>query len=177
MKLLKNEKKDLMRKMMSKTETVEMVNHPSHYNSVGIEPIVFIANMTFCAGNIYKYLLRAPFKGKPLEDLKKALFYCEYCMDNNIPVVGYGINDYIEIERPSQELLSCLKHTVTSYEKASVKLISDTKNSKKFSTINQNYIACLKISCDVYDYDNGWDYENLYSELKTLVETLEKKYA
>lgn len=59
-------------------EPRETVNHPDHYNK-GIEAIAFIEswNMGFHAGNIVKYLVRAPYKSQELEDLKKAKWYLD----------------------------------------------------------------------------------------------------
>lgn len=50
------------------------VSSPSHYTRFAIEPITFImANeLPFDTGNIIKYVTRAPYKGKEIEDLKKA---------------------------------------------------------------------------------------------------------
>lgn len=62
----------------------DLVNHPSHYTSGGIECIDAIAaSMTpdeyagFLKGQVIKYVWRYRLKGKPLEDLKKARFYLE----------------------------------------------------------------------------------------------------
>ena len=58
------------------------VNHPSHYNQFGIECLDAIeASMTpvefrgYLKGNCQKYIWRYVYKGKPVEDLKKASFY------------------------------------------------------------------------------------------------------
>lgn len=59
------------------------VNHPSHYTQSSIEIIDAIGAITagydgedaFCAGNVVKYIARAPFKGNKKEDLQKALWY------------------------------------------------------------------------------------------------------
>lgn len=66
-------------------EHKEMVNHPSHYQSNGIEAIDAIragigtkGTMDFCHGNALKYLLRANKKGHYLEDIKKAAWYLNY---------------------------------------------------------------------------------------------------
>ena len=55
------------------------VNHPSHYNSGNIEVIDAIEdwNLGFCLGNAVKYIARADHKGKPIEDLEKAIWYLE----------------------------------------------------------------------------------------------------
>lgn len=53
------------------------VNHPRHYNEGGIEVIDAIEawRLGFHLGNVVKYVARANYKGKPLEDLKKAQWY------------------------------------------------------------------------------------------------------
>jgi hypothetical protein len=60
------------------------VSNPSHYKSGGIESIDYIKAFLskeeyrgFLRGNISKYLHRYTYKGKPLEDLKKAQFYLD----------------------------------------------------------------------------------------------------
>jgi hypothetical protein len=55
----------------------EAVDHPKHYTShpSGIEAIEITEHMNFCLGNAIKYILRAPYKGKQVEDLKKAVWY------------------------------------------------------------------------------------------------------
>jgi len=57
----------------------EAINHPKHYNShpSGIEAIVICREMGFSLGNVIKYVMRAPFKGSELEDLKKARWYLD----------------------------------------------------------------------------------------------------
>ena len=54
------------------------VSHPSHYNQ-GIEAIDVIESwgLNFSLGNVIKYTLRAPYKGKEIEDLEKAKWYLE----------------------------------------------------------------------------------------------------
>lgn len=61
----------------------EMVDHPGHYNK-GIETIDYIESwsMDFSTGNVVKYVTRAKYKDKPLEDLKKAKWYLERLIEN-----------------------------------------------------------------------------------------------
>lgn len=66
------------------------VSSPSHYNHSGIEAISAIeASMSpeefqgYLKGNILKYVWRYKYKGKPLEDLKKAEWYLQKLIDNN----------------------------------------------------------------------------------------------
>ncbi len=60
-------------------EPPDMVNHPAHYNRGGIETIDVIEafDLDYCTGNATKYIMRHRFKGKPLEDLKKARWYLD----------------------------------------------------------------------------------------------------
>jgi hypothetical protein len=55
----------------------DSINHPSHYTQGKIEVIDFIEDqkMDFRAASALKYLCRYRFKGKPLEDLKKSVWY------------------------------------------------------------------------------------------------------
>jgi len=73
------------------TDKEDMVNHPPHYKKGGVEVIDVIEAgigdqgfVGYLLGNIMKYLLRFPHKGKPVEDLKKARWY----LDKLISVVS-----------------------------------------------------------------------------------------
>ena len=60
--------------------TKEMVNHPSHYNKGKYEVIdvIYDWNLNFSLGSALKYIARAEYKDKPVEDLKKAIQYIEF---------------------------------------------------------------------------------------------------
>jgi hypothetical protein len=60
-------------------EPRDMVNHPQHYKSGGIETIDFIESkeLNYRLGNVIKYITRADHKGNRMEDLKKALWYLQ----------------------------------------------------------------------------------------------------
>ena len=78
-----------------KEETVDLVNHPPHYNKGGMEVIEVIELVTggetggetggkrtgdqgfigYLVGNIIKYLLRFEHKGNPVQDIEKAEWY------------------------------------------------------------------------------------------------------
>jgi hypothetical protein len=55
----------------------DVIKSPSHYTShpSGIEPIEISKHETFIRGNIIKYVMRAPYKGNELQDLRKAAQY------------------------------------------------------------------------------------------------------
>tara|TARA_R110000765_G_scaffold397982_1_gene492273 strand:- start:31 stop:294 length:264 start_codon:yes stop_codon:yes gene_type:complete len=64
----------------NKEESMDMVNHPNHYNKAGIETIDALEAMMpegfdyYLQGNIAKYLWRYRYKNG-VEDLKKAQWY------------------------------------------------------------------------------------------------------
>lgn len=60
-------------------DSKDMVNSPDHYTAGGIETIDFIEakGLGYNLGNAVKYISRAPYKGKFLEDLKKAVWYLQ----------------------------------------------------------------------------------------------------
>lgn len=60
---------------MSKDENE--IDHPHHYTAGGIEVFDFIQSwgLDFAEGNVVKYVVRGPFKGNRLKDLKKARWY------------------------------------------------------------------------------------------------------
>ena len=55
------------------------VNHPPHYkgHKSGVECIEITRHESFCIGNAIKYIWRHKDKGKPVEDLRKAIWYLE----------------------------------------------------------------------------------------------------
>ncbi len=64
--------------------TQDMINHPDHYTANGLEVIEILEMkmspedfQAYCLGNVFKYLFRAKYKGKELEDNKKALWYLD----------------------------------------------------------------------------------------------------
>ena len=61
------------------------VNHPSHYGGdTTYETIKVIEawELDFHTGNAIKYISRAEHKGKFVEDLEKAIWYCERAITN-----------------------------------------------------------------------------------------------
>ena len=74
-----------------KNENKDMVNHPAHYQGVyGLEAKEVMRNFISKYQNAYvgamvcsvlKYILRAPSKGKQLEDLKKARKHLDFAIE------------------------------------------------------------------------------------------------
>lgn len=73
------------------------VNHPSHYTAGGVECIDAITAAlckyedpvdAWLAGQVIKYLWRAPLKGKYKEDIEKAQFYLNRLVANQIDEIA-----------------------------------------------------------------------------------------
>lgn len=63
-------------------EDDKAVDHPTHYTQGKHEVIELTERLDFCLGNAVKYILRAPFKGREVQDLKKARWYLMRCGGN-----------------------------------------------------------------------------------------------
>ncbi|MEV0443851.1 DUF3310 domain-containing protein [Streptomyces spectabilis] len=61
----------------------DLVSHPPHYTShpSGIEAIELTRHHDFLTGNVLKYVLRAPYKGSEVQDLKKAAQYLKWAIE------------------------------------------------------------------------------------------------
>ena len=69
---------------LKKQESIDLVNHPPHYNDGRYETIDIINDsvdaapspqLAYAHGNVIKYILRMWLKGNALEDAKKARWY------------------------------------------------------------------------------------------------------
>jgi hypothetical protein len=71
---------DHLERMQAVKSQHDPIKRPKHYTShpSGIEPIEICAHETFYRGNVIKYVMRAPYKGAELQDLKKARQYLEW---------------------------------------------------------------------------------------------------
>jgi len=76
---LKEDVSDLLVNLVPHEPKADMVNHPPHYKSGGIETIDFIEakNLNYNLGNVVKYVTRADLKGARKQDLEKALWYLQ----------------------------------------------------------------------------------------------------
>ncbi len=57
-----------------------------HYSRMAIQPIDFIMEngLDFLQGNAVKYIVRYKIKGSPVDDLRKAIHYCEMMIDREL---------------------------------------------------------------------------------------------
>ena len=74
-----------------------MINHPDHYQSIypAYETINVIEawELNFHLGNAVKYIARCDKKGKPIEDLKKAIWYLKREIANREKFIPSGTID------------------------------------------------------------------------------------
>ncbi|WP_306524840.1 DUF3310 domain-containing protein [Holdemanella sp.] len=72
-----------MAKEKAKAQENDIINHPEHYTKGGIEVRDFIDSwhLNFNSGNVIKYVVRAPYKGTELQDLKKAQNYLNHLIE------------------------------------------------------------------------------------------------
>lgn len=77
----KKEKSEL--KEAKNIQKKDIINHPEHYTKGGIEVREFIDSwhLDFNSGNVIKYVVRAPYKGTELQDLKKAQNYLNHLIE------------------------------------------------------------------------------------------------
>jgi hypothetical protein len=71
-------------KIMNENYQEDNVNKPKHYNQGKLEVIEIIEDqkLDYHLGNVVKYVLRSRYKGKELEDLKKARWYLSRKIEN-----------------------------------------------------------------------------------------------
>lgn len=78
---LRKEKPEI--KNTEETQEKDIINRPEHYTKGGIEVREFIDSwkLDFNSGNVIKYVVRAPYKGTELQDLKKAQNYLNHLIE------------------------------------------------------------------------------------------------
>lgn len=121
------------------------INHPDHYlNASGvIEPIHFCRLFPFAFGNFCKYVLRADYKGKKIEDLKKALVYLKWAHEDCFRILEF------------RTLLIQNKHLAECFNN---KLLNDFFNFKYDTDLNlhfQQKIMLLSQYIYSLEQDNG----------------------
>ncbi len=131
-------------------KNIDNVNNPNHYKlGCGVESIEIIKRVlglkgfvTFCLGNILKYLIRAEKKNK-LEDYKKAAKYLEWVIQN------YNRSEsYLDKIGEANELF---KEFRTDWENIMDEIAKDLNINKKkqlnyifHCVFKENYILALE---------------------------------
>ena len=87
--------------------TIDNVHHPKHYTSddCGVEAIEITSLLPACISNAVKYVWRCGKKDEDLQELKKALWYTNYSIDNDLPSFVDELSDSLEF----QELVEKVK--------------------------------------------------------------------
>ena len=137
----------------------DMVNHPLHYNQYTQEVIDTITEWVkdynsvegYYVGTVLKYLARAPYKGKKLEDLKKASFYLQEAIE------------YIEKQESSksakngQDFLDDFIKVISGLGSQPIKMTANVNNTDKLmeSIKNGTYGENIKGDKLMRDIKNG----------------------
>lgn len=85
----------------------DAIHHPKHYTSddCGVEAIEITSLLPACISNAVKYVWRCGKKDEDLQELKKALWYINYSIDNDLPSFVDELSDSLEF----QELVEKVK--------------------------------------------------------------------
>ena len=85
----------------------DSIHHPKHYTSddCGVEAIEITSLLPACISNAVKYVWRCGKKDEDLQELKKALWYIKYSIDNGLPTFVDELSDSLEF----QELVEKVK--------------------------------------------------------------------
>lgn len=82
-------------------------NEPLEEGEKPLECIDLTAGMSFCMGNAVKYVWRYRSKNKPVEDLRKSLWYTHYAENRNEPVAltcrQLGIIDALQHQSQTEQ--------------------------------------------------------------------------
>lgn len=78
----------------------DTVHHPKHYISddCGVEAIEITSLLPACISNAVKYVWRCGKKDEDLQELKKALWYINYSIDNDLPSFVDELSDSLEFQ-------------------------------------------------------------------------------
>jgi hypothetical protein len=80
----RNESRDgYILRIMKEESSLEKQVGGDHYKDCSIQPIEYIEknNLTFCEGNIVKYITRHRTKGEGRKDIEKVIHYAEMILD------------------------------------------------------------------------------------------------
>ena len=164
----------------------DMVNHPSHYNQYTQEVIDTITEWVkdygsvegYYIGTVLKYLARAPYKGKKLEDLKKASFYLQEAIEY------IEKQDLSKSAKTGQDFLDDFIKVITGLGSQPIKMTANVNNTDKLmqSIKNGTYgykseDAKLMESIRSGTYNHGSKGDKLMQDIKNgTVDFVGKKY-
>lgn len=94
-------KRDVNNTMDTPVNTMsDVIHHPKHYTSddCGVEAIEITSLLPACISNAVKYVWRCGKKDEDLQELKKALWYINYSIDNDLPSFVDQLSDSLEFQ-------------------------------------------------------------------------------
>ena len=137
----------------------DMVNHPSHYTQYTQEVIDTITEWVkdynsvegYYIGTVLKYLARAPYKGKKLEDLKKASFYLQEAIEY------IGKQESRKPAKNGQDFLDDFIKAISGLGSQPIKMTANVNNTDKLmeSIKNGTYGKNIKGDKLMRDIKNG----------------------
>lgn len=82
------------------SDVEDYVHRPKHYTSddCGVEAIEVTSLLPACISNAVKYVWRCGKKDEDLQELKKALWYINYSIDNDLPSFVAELSDSLEFQ-------------------------------------------------------------------------------
>jgi len=167
---------------------LDLVNHPQHYTThpSGVETIDITRNLQFDLGNAWKYLMRFRYKGKPIEDMKKAVWYLRDYVKNtakdrhNMSIeqrtrcAGLIFNPDLTQNKVTSDMIKVIKSEPDFYVKLAFILIAT------FATYGDSQFLDAEHIIDELD-SNRWDVleETRIAETNVaaaqIIDTLEKE--
>ena len=86
--------------------TIDVIHHPKHYTSddCGVEAIEITSLLPACISNAVKYVWRCGKKDEDLQELKKALWYINYSIANDLPSFVDELSDSLEFQELVEEV-------------------------------------------------------------------------
>lgn len=93
-------KRNVNNTMDTVKSVADSVHHPKHYTSdgCGVEAIEITSLLPACISNAVKYVWRCGKKDEDLQELKKALWYINYSIDNDLPSFVNELSDSLEFQ-------------------------------------------------------------------------------
>ncbi len=100
-------KRNVNNTMDTVKSVADAIHHPKHYTSddCGVEAIEITSLLPACISNAVKYVWRCGKKDEDLQELKKALWYINYSIANDLPSFVDELSDSLEF----QELVEKVK--------------------------------------------------------------------
>lgn len=150
---------------------VDVVNNPCHYKQYGVEVIKITSMLPACLSNIVKYLMRSPYKGNEIQDLRKAQKYWELFLENK-----------------SDHVKTVYTEEGKQYLEKLVQNAFKNKHSERDKALQGNVAFIVGVATGLH-YDNQWfinsvnnyintytnnRFESLYSTQKHLERCLNK---